>query len=144
VLNIESVNHIGIRIADKERSIAFYQQLGFQFSQDAGFEQGHPIVMRHPSAVVLNLLGPASQRDAGNILMDVDEKHTGITHFALTVENLGEARAFVEANDIAITGSFSFKGMSAIFIRDPDRNVIELDAFESSAEPHNSGYSNHP
>lgn len=144
MLNIESVNHIGIRIADKERSIAFYQQLGFQFSQDAGFEQGHPIVMRHPSAVVLNLLGPASQRDAGNILMDVDEKHTGITHFALTVENLGEARAFVEANDIAITGSFSFKGMSAIFIRDPDRNVIELDAFESSAEPHNSGYSNHP
>jgi lactoylglutathione lyase len=144
VLNIESVNHIGIRIADKERSIAFYQQLGFQFSQDAGFEQGHPIVMRHPSAVVLNLLGPASQRDAGNILMDVDEKHTGITHFVLTVENLGEARAFVEANDIAITGSFSFKGMSAIFIRDPDRNVIELDAFESSAEPHNSGYSNHP
>jgi len=129
-LNIESINHVGIRIADKTRSIAFYQLLGFKFSNDAGFEQGHPIIMRHPNGVVINLLGPTSQAvDAPNILMDVAEKHAGYTHIALTVSSLPDAKIFMESNNIAITGSFSFDDMSAIFIRDPDANVIELDAY---------------
>lgn len=59
----------------------------------------------------------------------VDEKYTGITHFALTVSSMQHAREFVDEHDIKITGSFSFGKMSAIFIRDPDRNVIELDAY---------------
>jgi len=79
--------------------------------------------------VVLNLLGPANVDDNSNILMDVDEKYTGITHFALTVSSLDDAKTFMADNDIKITGSFSFGPMSAIFIRDPDRNVIELDAY---------------
>ena len=128
MLDIENVNHVGIRIRDKNRSVSFYRLLGFEFITDAGFEEGHPIVMRHPSGVVINLLGPSTRAETENILMDVAEKHTGITHFALTVKDLDEARSFVAANEIAITGSFSFAGMSAIFIRDPDRNVIELDA----------------
>jgi len=32
MLNIENVNHIGIRIKDKSRSVAFYKLLGFEFS----------------------------------------------------------------------------------------------------------------
>ena len=88
MLNIESVNHVGIRVRDKSRSLAFYQSLGFEFQSDAGFEDGHPIILRHPSGVVLNLLGPANSSLESNILMDSDEKYTGITHFALTVESL--------------------------------------------------------
>lgn len=144
MLNIESVNHVGIRVSDKERSILFYAVLGFELLGDVGFEQGHPVIMKHPSGVVLNLLGPAVTGIGTNILMDVDEKYSGITHVALTVTSLPEAREFVESNGIAITGSFSFGNMSAIFIRDPDRNVIELDAYGQSGEDDVSGYADHP
>ena len=144
MLNIESVNHIGIRIKDKARSVAFYELLGFEFGTDAGFDDGHPIILKHPSGVVLNLLGPANSTGDSNILMDVDEKHTGITHVALTVGSLADARNFMSDNDIKITGSFSFGNMSAIFVRDPDRNVIELDAYDSSERVQDSGYSDHP
>ncbi|TDJ44019.1 MAG: VOC family protein [Gammaproteobacteria bacterium] len=144
MLNIEAVNHIGIRVGDKQQSIAFYAFLGFRLIQDAGFEAGHPVVMTHPSGVTINLLGPASVNDSTNILMDVDEKHPGITHVAFTVASLDEARAFLNAQDIEITGSFSFGNMSAVFIRDPDRNVIELDAYGESRSDNLEGYSNHP
>lgn len=144
MLNIDSVNHVGIRVADKARSVFFYESLGFTLLQDAGFEQGHPVIMRHPSGVVVNLLGPAKAGDGTNILMDVDEKYPGYTHVAFTVDSLEDARVFMATNGIDITGSFSFNNMSAIFIRDPDRNVIELDAYGDATVDDTSGYSGHP
>ncbi len=144
MLDIEAVNHIGIRIKEKARSVAFFELLGFELVTDTGFENGHPIIMEHPSGVVLNLLGPADTPGDSNILMDVDEKHTGITHVALTVSSLDRAQNFMSENNIQITGSFNFGNMSAIFIRDPDRNVIELDAYASCATDEESGYSDHP
>lgn len=144
MLNIEAVNHVGIRIVDRHRSVAFYANLGFELLQDAGFADGHPIIMKHPSGVVLNLLGPATTTEATNILMDVDEKYPGYTHIALTVASLDAAKAFMKQNNIQITGSFSFGNMSAVFIRDPDRNVIELDAYSNAESDEPSGYSAHP
>ena len=144
MLDIESVNHVGIRVGNKQRSVSFYESLGFQFETDAGFEQGHPIVMRHPSGVVLNLLGPATMTDSYNILMDSDDKYSGITHVALTVNSLESAKKTFSDIGIPITGSFSFGGMSAIFIRDPDRNVIELDTYDAKSVNDMSGYANHP
>lgn len=143
MLEITNVNHVGIRISNKARSIDFYSLLGFDLINDAGFESGHPVIMKHPSGVVLNLLGPADTPGDINILMDVDEKHTGITHVALTVASLSQAKEFVSGHDIKITGSFSFGEMSAIFIRDPDRNVIELDAYGDPCEE-KDGYREHP
>ena len=144
MLDITNVNHVGIRISEKARSIEFYSLLGFDLVNDAGFESGHPVIMKHPGGVVLNLLGPADVPGDTNILMDVDEKHTGITHVALTVGSLAQAKEFVAEHDIKITGSFSFGDMSAIFIRDPDRNVIELDAYDIATAVEDDGYTNHP
>lgn len=144
MLGIESVNHIGIRIGDKATSIEFYNVLGFDLIADAGFDDGHPVIMKHSSGVVLNLLGPATVADNSNILMDIDDKHTGITHFALTVSSLADTKKFMADNDIKITGSFSFGAMSAIFIRDPDRNVIELDAYTSEESSEDGDYAEHP
>ena len=143
MLEIQNVNHVGIRVSQKQASIDFYAVLGFELLNDVGFEQGHPVIMKHACGVVLNLLGPATVDGDTNILMDVDEKHTGITHVALTVSSIDHARSFVAENDIAITGSFSFGNMSAIFIRDPDRNVIELDAYTDN-ESAGEGYEQHP
>ena len=134
MLEIRKIDHVGIRVRDKQRSIPFYELLGFRLISDIGFEKGHPVIMEHDSGVVLNLLGPASEEKDENILMDVDRKYAGYTHMALRVESLPEAEAFFEENGIEITGRFSFKDLTACFIRDPDRNVIEFDAYPG-AEP---------
>ena len=144
MLDIRAVNHVGIRVADKGVSIAFYELLGFALLSDVGFEKGHPVIMKHANGVVINLLGPATVNNGSNILMDVDDKHPGITHVALTVTSLDATKAFLSENNIEITSSFSFGEMSAVFIRDPDRNVIELDAYGQAGEDNMDDYSAHP
>ncbi len=129
MLDISKIDHIGIRVREKQRAVAFYEGLGFALIVDTGFEQGHPIMLRHPSGIVLNLLGPATEAADENVLMDVERKYAGYTHMALKVASLNEAEAFLAVRDIPITGRFTFKDMRSLFIRDPDRNVIELDEY---------------
>ena len=151
MLGIEKVDHVGIRVGDKARSIEFYEALGFETLADTGFDQGHPVIMRHPSGVVLNLLGPSNTANDKNILMDVDVKYPGITHVSFKVASMDETRSFLKNRGIALTGEFTFKGMQAVFIRDPDRNVIELDAYEGEEPATRTGdaaafedYKEHP
>lgn len=126
MIEISNFDHIGIRISDREQSVTFYEMLGFELIADGGFEQGHPLVMLHPSGININLLGPATARPGENILMDEKAKYPGITHLALKVKDAEATEAFVAANGIAITGRRDFRGTKTIFIRDPDRNVLEL------------------
>ena len=126
MLDIVKVDHVGIRVSDRDRSTAFYEALGYKLMADAGFEQGHPIIMQHASGLVLNLLGPSTAKAGENVLMDVDDKYPGYTHVALHIESVEQAETLFESLGVAITGRHSFKGISSIFIRDPDRNVIEL------------------
>ena len=60
--------------------------------------------------------------------MDVPEKHPGITHIALLVTDLDAARATIEAAGISLSGGpIQFTSTArGFFVRDPDRNVIEL------------------
>ena len=129
LLDIQKVDHIGIRVSDRTVSVAFYESLGFETLSDTGFEHGHPIIMQHPSGVVLNLLGPSDTPNDRNILMDVDRKYPGITHVSFKVASIDAAKAFLAELGIPLSGQFSFKDLRAVFIRDPDRNVIELDAY---------------
>ena len=149
MLGIEKVDHVGIRVADKQRSIAFYERLGFELIADAGFDQGHPVIMQHPSGEVINLLGPATPGVTENVLMDIETKHTGLTHVSYKVDSIDDAKSFLEDASIPLTGEFRFRDLHAIFIRDPDRNVIELDGY-AGAEPATrtnaddfSGYDDH-
>ncbi|USG61795.1 VOC family protein [Sneathiella marina] len=152
MLSILKIDHIGIRIREKQRSISFYELLGFKLVIDTGFENGHPIMMEHPSGIVLNLLGPSTSQGEDNILMDISEKHSGYTHMALKISSLPDAESFLNENTIEITGRFSFKDMNAVFIRDPDRNVIELDEYPgdspasrlSNPQDELPGYEEHP
>ena len=128
MLKITQVDHLGIRIRDIDRSRAFYERLGFAVVRDAGYDEGHPVVMVHPSGVVVNLLGPSTAQEGTNMLMDVPEKYSGYTHAAIRIESIDETVAALEEMGIAITGGparFS-DDMVSLFIRDPDRNVIEL------------------
>ena len=129
MISIQKIDHIGIRIREKRRSIAFYEDLGFELIVDTGFEKGHPIMMEHPSGVVLNLLGPSSEDKDENVLMDIEKRYAGYTHMALKIGSMMDAEAHFMERGIEITGRFSFKDMKAIFVRDPDRNVIEFDEY---------------
>lgn len=126
MLDIDKFDHIGIRISDRDASVAFYELLGFKLIADGGYEAGHPLVMLHPSGININLLGPATAKAGENILMDEAAKYPGITHLAVKVKDAEATEAFVTDNGIAITGRRNFRGTKTIFIRDPDRNVLEL------------------
>ena len=123
---VQGLSHIGIRVHDYARSVAFYQQLGFVHSWGPhGPDQ--VAAMRHPSGLELNFIVNAPSAVEPNILMDVSEKHPGITHIALRIADVAATEAALQAAGIPISGK---RGSVAVFVRDPDRNVIELAADE--------------
>ncbi len=126
-ISIAGLAHIGIRVHELERSVRFYELLGFH--KTAGPIGPEPVaILDHPSGVEINLVLNAGSAAEPNILMDVPDKHPGITHFALLCPDLKAAQARLEAAGIALSGGpvqFS-PAARGIFVRDPDGNVIEL------------------
>ena len=124
---ISGLAHIGIRVHELERSIRFYALPGFE--KTVGPIGPEPVaILDHPSGVELNLILNAPIASEPNVLMDMPEKHPGITHFALLCSDIVAAKQRLEAAGFALSGGpVRFPtGARAIFIRDPDRNVIEL------------------
>jgi lactoylglutathione lyase len=125
---IERVDHIGVRVRDLDRALAFYRVLGFSLAHRS---KGDDVaIVRNEHGVELNLIFNAHAGDPdSNILMDVPDKFPGYTHMALRVTSIPATIAVLRANDIAITQgpvSFGESGQVSVFVRDPDRNVIEL------------------
>lgn len=126
-VEIVGVAHLGIRVADFERSRRFYEQLGFQHV--AGPFDHEPVaILENAAGVEINLIINATPASGGNVLMDIAEKHAGYTHVALLVPSLEETLARLEALGIEPSGGpVTFpNGSRAVFVRDPDRSVIEL------------------
>jgi lactoylglutathione lyase len=124
---VNGLAHIGIRVHDLERSMAFYGLLGFE--KTAGPIGPEPVaILEHPSGLELNLVLNAPSAKTPNILMDVPEKHPGITHFALLCPDILAAKAALEAAGLTLSGGPLRLGQiaDAIFVRDPDGNVVEL------------------
>ncbi len=126
-MEIRRIDHIGIRVMEFERSSEFYKKLGFQTVRED--DNGHVVVMKHPSGIVINLLDSGNNdNNQKNILMDVPEKYTGYTHYAIEVQSTADAREFLESINVNISeGPVTFgNGQTSIFVRDPDLNVIEF------------------
>ena len=128
---ILSIDHVGIRITDRDVSRAFYQKFGFVETDYFQADQANE--METSSGVRINLImnGAKSINKAGranNILQDEPIKHAGITHLAMVVEDLSQLQTWLQANKIAITEGPVQLGPRRItlFIRDPDGNVLEF------------------
>ena len=132
MIDITGLAHVGVRVAEFDRSVRFYEHMGFSVVRDD--QQEHVVVLVHPSGVVVNLLDSASD-DNGyhNVLMDQEAKHPGYTHIALSVVDIHLTEQALRANGVVITeGPVTFgDGSTSVFFRDPDSNVIELTEVDS-------------
>jgi lactoylglutathione lyase len=127
-IEVRGVDHVGIRVKDAETAMRFYGVLGFEFVYKATGDD--VIIIRNREGVEINLVHNSNNSNDGkNILMDVPEKYPGYTHVALNVASVKAAIAALDAYGIKITGGpvkLGNEGKVSVFVRDPDRNVIEL------------------
>jgi lactoylglutathione lyase len=124
---ILSVDHIGIRVTDRDVSRAFYAQFGFVETDYFQADQANE--METATGVRINLIMNGAKRENNkNILLDEPIKYAGITHLALVVKDLGELQTWLQANKIPISeGPVQLSPRRiTLFIRDPDGNVLEF------------------
>jgi len=128
MIEIDRIDHAGIRIIDEDAALRFYGILGFEVMVRVEFDA--VIVIKNKNDVEINLICNGTDKtDGKNILMDVDDKYTGITHLALRVTDIKTTIDDLHASGITITQgpvSMGHEGHVSVFVRDPDRNVIEL------------------
>jgi lactoylglutathione lyase len=125
--HVTGIAHLGIRVRELERSRTFYALLGFELS--GGPFGSEPVaILSHPSGIEINLILNANSGRDHNVLMEEATKHPGYTHVALACSDIALAQAELERAGVRLSGGpITFPtGHSAIFLRDPDGNVIEL------------------
>jgi lactoylglutathione lyase len=125
---IRAYDHIGIRVSDRDASIPFYERLGFR--QTDCFPEHQANEMTTAQGVRVNLIFNGARRPRNrNVLLDEPVKLPGITHPAFIVDDVEALARWLRAEGIAITEGPAAIGPRrvALFIRDPDGNVLEFD-----------------
>lgn len=124
---IARYEHVGIRVTDRDRALAFYQGLGWR--EEIDLPQHHANEMVNDAGIYINLIFNGAKRPKnGNILQDEPIKWPGCTHAAFVVTDMDDLIAHCESNGIQITdGPVVYSGRRrVIFVRDPDGNVLEF------------------
>lgn len=120
-------DHVGIRVSDRERARRFYERLGFV--ESAVFPDYEANEMLTPDGVRINLIFNAARRPGErNVLLDEPVKLPGVTHPAFVVDDLAALESWLAREGIRITEGPHRIGPRrvALFIRDPDGNVLEF------------------
>jgi len=138
---ITGISHVGISVANLERSIAFYRDLlgmrliqqvplgGANYDAIMGLKgtQGRIAVLRTGNLEIelLEFKRPAPQPgDPGRHVSD-----QGISHFAIHVEDIAGLHARLEAAGVRFHSAlvhFASCATTAAYFRDPDGNFIEM------------------
>ena len=143
-------SHIGLHVADVERSIAFYRDLrGFKLvvrreSTEAYARAvcGYPDVILQQAILTFPFdIGPPGAsmflelfeyQNITRVAVDTAPANPGTAHFCLCVRNLAAVHADLSAKGVKFispvqhqTGGVN-KGGSVVYARDPDGIIIEL------------------
>jgi catechol 2,3-dioxygenase-like lactoylglutathione lyase family enzyme len=126
MFGIKAWDHAGVRVYSLERSLKFYERLGFHLELDHEDGKAYEIVNEH--GIRLNLIVNAAYDSKGeNILLDEAVKHPGVTHPAFIVDDLEALTATIRREGFTITeGPNEALRRRYLFIRDPDGNVLEF------------------
>ncbi|HEX5257283.1 MAG TPA: glutathione S-transferase N-terminal domain-containing protein [Sphingomicrobium sp.] len=132
-MNIVSYDHVGIRVTDRARSLAFYADLGFEVDPPRSNETAIEIV--NAQGIRLNLIVNAVPTPEGdNILLDRPEKWPGYTHAAFVVDRLDDVVDWAKRRGTLITeGPVDWGRRITCFLRDPDLNVLEFNELKPEA-----------
>jgi catechol 2,3-dioxygenase len=117
------IGHVHLKVADLERSIAFYRDvLGFELTQRYGDQAAFLGAGGYHHHIGLNTWmskgGPQPQRNV-----------TGLFHFAIrypTEQDLAEALRRLKENNVDLDGASDHGVSLALYLRDPDGNGVEL------------------
>jgi catechol 2,3-dioxygenase-like lactoylglutathione lyase family enzyme len=133
---ITGIQHVGIVVADLDRSIEFYKDvLGLEVGEKWEFESGATLGtrMRLPRRVVFVKAHNASFEllDHAENTMSKPEglsrNTVGINHIAFQVNKIRDYAASLGQKGVRFdTGPVELKGLTVAFFEDPDGNMLEL------------------
>lgn len=141
---IDTVTHIGITVADLERSVKFYSvNFGFSYLRGAHFTE--PFFAKN---LALYRLPPETTECRTAVLESPDRgvqlelfhfsdmlraertpwNRCGITHFAVTTDDVSAMAEQMRANGVEFCIDVGVRpdGGHWVFVRDPDGNLIEV------------------
>jgi len=133
---LQGYDHVGIRVSDADRAVAFYVRLGFAI--DAEFSNELVVEMVSTDGTRINLIFNGRQRlGANNVLMDEPVNWPGYTHAAFIVDSLQRVLDWASTEQVAITeGPVDWGRRLTCFLRDPDGNVLEFNELVERQEKH--------
>jgi catechol 2,3-dioxygenase-like lactoylglutathione lyase family enzyme len=144
-------HHLAVVCSDLNRSREFYHKVGF-FEKNNGEEALSCMILANEGGLELHLF-QSSRSNApiqNNILIDFpDEKFPGHTHMSFGVGSVPGVKAYFKEQNIPLSGTREIpgKGLVAVFVRDPDGTVLELernDGGDDGAVVTSKGLSNAP
>ena len=132
-MTIESIHHVSLTVSDLDRSRQFYRELGLEEIPRPAFGFGGAWFQVGPTQQ-LHLIECEEPTMRGGKCIDTRD-----VHFALRVESFEDARAFLHSKgfreDVApehplhmIARPNAVAGFPQIYILDPDRHIIEINA----------------
>jgi lactoylglutathione lyase len=134
MVGITAYEHVGIRVTDARRSLAFYAALGF--APDAENSDDRVAEVVNDAGVRLALIcNGEPPPDGRNVLQDLPSKWPGITHAAFEVDRLQSVLDWAAAAAVPITeGPVDWGRRLTCFLRDPDGNVLEFNEMTAPSD----------
>ncbi|MGP9689752.1 VOC family protein [Psychrobacter sp. AOP22-C1-C5] len=130
-------DHVGIRVSNRQEAMTFYERLGF--TETYRIPEGEANEMITSAGVRINLIFNAAKvKDRKNLLLDETIKRPGITHPAFIIHDINEFQNWLLKAGIKVTEGPKKLGPRriALFIRDPDGNVLEFNQLLSEETNH--------
>jgi glyoxylase I family protein len=124
------IDHVGVSVSDLDRSIAFYQNFGFHCERLINLpDRGRVALLRRAGfAIEMFAFAGALPLPADRRAPTTDLQTVGVKHFALRVDDIMGAAAFLRRRDVEFISDVAVgvRGLRRFFVRDPDGIAIEI------------------